>query len=469
MAGPQSCDLVVTNGYVLTLDKDRRVFPQGALAIKGGRIAAVGRAQDIARAWRAGRTIDARGATVHPGFIDAHVHIVHGTCRGIFGERPQAKAPNVNFADWKADVTPDDEHAATAFAALELLRNGFTCFIEPGSAFDTDAVAAACDAVGVRALLAGCYLWDQIEIMSTLGKLDSKRMYERAPANLDRCLKELGRELHRNKDPDALVRGYVAIYGLGTASDELERAAASLARQHGVAFQQHDGYTPESHAADRARLGRTRLSHLMEMGVIGEGASLVHMNLIDDSDEAALLKTGATLVWCPHAYFGLGAAARVRPKIPALYKRGMNVALAVDGTMDIRLGEAAMGAFCMARQEGIAIEPEDLIEMQSIRAAKAAGLEAEIGSLEAGKRADVVVRRADAAETYPGVNPVHQLALMAREGSADTVIVAGRVVLRDGRSTRMDDGAVLAEARASVLRRMNRLGLTASLRWPVAA
>ena len=467
MNAKRACDLMIVNGYVLSLDRERRVYPSGAVAIDGAHIVAVGREQDLAASHAPRRTLDARGAVVHPGFIDAHVHIVHGTCRGIFGDRPQPGAPGVNFADWKADVTPEDENAATAFAGLEMLRNGFTCFVEPGSVFDSDAVAAACESVGVRAMLAGCYLWDQIEIMSTLGKLDSKRMYQRAPASLDRSLRELGKELHRNRDPESLVRGYVAIYGLGTASDELERAGKKLADEHKVAFHQHDGYTPESHAADRARLGKTRLARLMELGVIGANSALVHMNLIDDSDVPDLLKTGATLVWSPHAYFGLASAATLRPKIPHLYKRGMNVALAVDGTMDIRIGEAAAGAFALARQEGVAIEPEDLIEMQTIRAAKSAGMERELGSLEPGKRADIVVRSAEAAETYPAVNPVHQLALMAREGSADTVIVNGQIVLRGGRSTRLDDMAVLAEVKASVKRRMSRLGLVPNLAWPV--
>ena len=172
--------------------------------------------------YHAGRVLDAGGGIVHPGFIDAHNHIVHNTCRGIFGDGIDPPSA-VSFADWKADVTPADEAAATQNAALEMLRMGFTMFVEPGSVFDCDAVAAAVEQVGMRALLAGCYLWDQVEVMQFLGGLDSQALYKRTPPTLDRCLRELGNQLHRNKDPDALVRGYIAVYGL-----ELHRTSLNV-------------------------------------------------------------------------------------------------------------------------------------------------------------------------------------------------------------------------------------------------
>src|SRR5262245_2094326 len=193
----ETCDLLVTNGYVVTVDGKRQVFERGAVAITGRRIAAVGSAREIAGQFRAKRVIDAGGGTIHPGFIDAHNHIVHTTCRGIL-DLPEKFPPKVSFADWKADVTSEDEHSGTQLSCLEMLRHGFTMFIEPGTAFDTDAVAEAVESVGVRGLLAGCYIWDQIDIMKHLGPLDSRNLYDRAPARLDRCLDQLGSELHRN-------------------------------------------------------------------------------------------------------------------------------------------------------------------------------------------------------------------------------------------------------------------------------
>ena len=96
--------------------------------------------------------MDANGGIVHPGFIDAHNHIVHTSCRGVFGNIHDTGSSPINFADWKAGVTDDDEAAATAMAGLEMLRSGFTMFIEPGSLFSTEAGAEAVERVGLRAL-----------------------------------------------------------------------------------------------------------------------------------------------------------------------------------------------------------------------------------------------------------------------------------------------------------------------------
>jgi len=108
-----------------------------------------------------------------------------------------------------------------------------------------------------------------------------------------------------------------------------------------------------------------------------------------------------------------------------------------------------------------------LLEMQTVNAARAAGLSDQLGSLEPGRRADLVIRSASAAETGPGVNPVHQLALTSRAGTIDTVIVNGEVVFHGGRSTRLDEAEVRAAARRSVEQRMARLGLDTGLAWPI--
>jgi cytosine/adenosine deaminase-related metal-dependent hydrolase len=464
---PATCDVIVRNGCVVTMDPERRVFAHGAVAIAGRTIAAVGREDDVMARYRAARVHDARGAVVHPGLIDAHVHIVHGTCRGIFANTVGSAGRRVTFADWKADVTPEDEHIAAKLAGLEMLRGGFTCFIEPGTVFDGDAVAEAAVAVGVRGLLAGPYIWDDIGPMRHLGGLDSPALYARAPADLDRCLREMGRELGRNRDPDALVRGYVEVYGLATASDRLLKEAKALADREGVAFHQHEGYLPEATAADRAALGRSRIAHLADLGVLGPNATLVHMYAMADEDVAPIAESGTSIVWCPVAYFGLGIADRVRLRFPELRRRGVNLAIGIDGAVDATIADSSLAAFLATGAVNDALSPEAILEMQTVNAARAAGLADRIGSLKPGKRADLVIRSAAAAEAFPGVNPVHQAVLTCRTGSVDSVYVDGRLAMRGGRSTRLDEDEVVAAAKASVRRRMERLGLAAAASWPV--
>jgi cytosine/adenosine deaminase-related metal-dependent hydrolase len=464
----ETCDILVRNGYLISMDAERRVFAPGAIAITGSRIKAVGPERELVQNYRGRRTFDAGGAVVHPGFIDAHNHMVHGTCRGIFADTAQSGRLKVSFADWKADVTPEDEYAAAALAGLEMLRNGFTMLIEPGSAFAPDAVAEAATVVGVRTLLAGCYLWDQIEIMRHLGGLESKTLYDRAPPRLDRCLDELGNQLHRNRAPDALARGYVAVYGLGTASDALLAAAKELADEAGVAFHQHVGYHPSARAADRARLGRSRIVHLEDLGVLGPTTTLVHMAVMAADEVAPIKQSGTSIIWCPLAFQKMGVADQARCRHPELYRQGINVALGTDGALECTIGDAAVSAFHLAASTRTPVTPAMLLEMQTVNAARTAALADELGSLEPGKRADLVIRTA-AAETGPAVNPVHQLALTSRAGTVGTVIVNGDVVFHAGHSTRMDEAEVRAEAKRSVERRMARLGLGTSLAWPVVS
>ena len=133
-AQPQKCDLVIKNGCLLTMDVCRTIVPNGAIAIKGHTIAAVGSQPEILRAWRATDVIDAKGAVVHPGCVDAHLHANAQTCRGFFrGDASKGAKGGPNYADWKATLTADDENAAAGLAAVEMLRHGITTFVEPGT------------------------------------------------------------------------------------------------------------------------------------------------------------------------------------------------------------------------------------------------------------------------------------------------------------------------------------------------
>ena len=117
-----TCDILIHNGQIITMDSERRIYRPGSVAVTGPRIVEVGSDADLRSRFDAKETIDAGGGIVHPGFIDAHNHIVHTSCRGVGNLRDAGPSP-VNFADWKAGVTDDDEAAATAMAGLEMLRD----------------------------------------------------------------------------------------------------------------------------------------------------------------------------------------------------------------------------------------------------------------------------------------------------------------------------------------------------------
>ena len=469
MSVPQHCNLIIKNGCLLTMDERRTIIPRGAVAVTGHTISAASTENDILRDWESKTIIDAQGAIVHPGYIDAHLHANAQTCRGFFrGDASRGSIGGPSYADWKATLTPEDENAAAGLASVEMLRHGITTFVEPGSAFEPDAVAAATQAVGIRCSLAEPYLWDTTEVMDAIPGLGSKALFARVPPERDRCLKLLGSQLFRNRDQHGILHGHVALYGEGTASDELYVAARALADREGVILNNHVGFDLDLAAAMERLWGKPRFVHLAELGVLGPNTTFVHMNLIRDEEIEPIVASGLSIVWCPLAYVSRGTPLRQPTRIPEMKKRGVNVALGTDSARQSSAGDAGFLALQLAGGAGHTMVSEDIFEMMTVGGARAAGLQHLIGSLEAGKRADIVIRSTHAAELMPSIDPVHQLVTVGHGPNADTVLVNGRVVLREGRATLVDDADVFAKARASVHRIVDRLGLSLPGLWPRA-
>ena len=396
-----TCDILIHNGQILTMDSERKIYRPGAVAVTGSRILEVGTDVELRHRFNARETMDAEDGIVHPGFIDAHNHIVSTSCRGVFGNLHDVGSSPINYADWKAGVTDEHEAAATAMASLEMLRSGFTMFIEPGSVFSTEAGAEAVERVGLRGLFAPLYLWERREFFDAMPSLESASLMARAPIDHDRSLGQLDVELHRNKDREALVRGYIFVYGLGTASPELLQAAHACARDNNVPLHLHAGYVPREAEIYRARTGISLLVHLQELGVLDEHTVIVHANVLDEAEETAARETGCQIVWCPTAFFSLGIGRNASFKMAERYRRGIRVSLGSDGAMDCTPGENMLAARYASQTYGDPLSPEALLEMQTTNGAAAAGLGTELGSLDSGKRADIVVRSAQAAEAYP--------------------------------------------------------------------
>jgi cytosine/adenosine deaminase-related metal-dependent hydrolase len=444
---------------VVTLDPRRTVYPTGAVAIEGRRIAAVGPEADIAGAFRASRVLDAGGACVHPGFLDAHFHVNQHAARGIQAVLNGQRGSPVNFADWKAALGDEDERAGAALACLDLLRNGYSGFIDGGTTFEPEAVATAAEATGLRGWIADPYLWDHRQLMDFVPTLISPSLEARVPFSTERALRQLGSQLHRNRSAEGLVRGFVALYGLGTASDELQRAAKACADQHGVACFQHVAYSPAMTEEETRRRTRPGIIHLAELGVLDHTATLVHVNIVTDAEIDRLREARSSVVWCPPAYFLTAAPSGVRGRMGDLLRSGIVVALGTDGATHCAVGDTACLAFHAAAVAGDTLAPATILEMLTLNPARAIAADRDVGSLEPGKRADVVIRRAGTPDAQPAVDPVFQLAVLSRTPSVDTVIVDGRIVLRAGRSTLVDEEVVFADVRASVARMLGRLGL----------
>ena len=465
-----TCDLIVHNGYVISMDEQRSVYPRGAVAISGLNIEAVGEQEDVCQRFEARHEIDARGGAIHPGFVDGHYHTgVHLTCSSVTDDpsKPAVGVPSrakarvsddeeslALYSRWFNALTDKDEYVSGLLVATEMLRCGVTCFMEAGTALEPDAIATAAKEVGIRALVADPFLWDLLGTVQSAGEI------KRAPATTDRCLSVLGRELRRNKDPEALVQGHVAIYGIGSATDELQTAAKACADEHGVVLAQHLAFTPDDAASEDQRLGKHSVLHLADIGVLGENTTFVHVNVVRDDEVEPLVESGAAVVWHPANYMFYGVNQNIPYRMVEMVERGVPSGFGTDVAKVWSFGEGPFVAYLLARNDGHYLPAARLMEMMTLGGACAVGLAAQIGSLETGKRADLVIRNPDLAEALPGFDPILDAMLVSRSRSIDTVICNGEIVVEHSHLTRLDESDVYAKARKTARTLCDKVGLT---------
>ena len=178
----------------------------------------------------------------------------------------------------------------------------------------------------------------------------------------------------------------------------------------------------------------------------------VHMNHLWEDELDPIVESGMTPVWVPGNTFYYATRREVPSRMAELFHRGVNVTLGQDVSKAWAFGQSPLLDYYIAREEGHYLSPTDLIQIQTINGARAMGLEERIGSLEPGKRADIVIRTTDLPEAYPLVFPERGIVLQALSKAVDTVLVDGRTVLRGGRLTNMDEAVIYAGAQASAER-----------------
>lgn len=455
--GPRTCDLIVRNGRVVTMDDARAVHVPGAVAIRDGVLVAVGPDAEVRGAYAPAATIDAAGAVVHPGLVEPHCHVSMHTSRGMLPDSPpdpaaaSARAGFHHFSRWLNALEDEDEHASARLACAEMLLAGVTCFMDPGTAFAPDAVASAATAAGIRGSVADPFLWDVEGGLAMASQLD------RAPASLARARDLLGSQVARNDDPRALVRGHVAVYGSGSASEELELAAKECADRAGCVLTQHQSLDAADAAFDRERLGEDPLTRFAAIGVLGPNCSFMHMNALTGAERDAVAASGMTVIWHPGnvLYYGIGDVGA--SAMPGLRARGVPVTVATDLAKAWTFGEMGWLAALLARAGGSHLSAEDVLAMQTRDGARAVGRADEFGSLEPGKRADLVIRREDVPAAQPAADPLRHCMFIARASSVDTVIVDGSVVVEHGRLRDVDAVDVLDAARRSAHRVRDRI------------
>jgi 5-methylthioadenosine/S-adenosylhomocysteine deaminase len=429
--------LVVTGGTVVTVDAARRVIPRGAVAIDGTRIVAVGTAAEIAARFQARATIDATGQVVMPGLINTHTHAPMVLYRGL--------ADDLALMDWlqkyifpaeAKTVTPAFVRTGTRLAALEMIQSGTTTYAD--MYYFEEEIAAVTKAAGLRGVLGQTVIQFPVA--------DAKTPAEalmRAEAFIQR---------YKN---DELIVPAVAPHALYTNDQATLLATRDLAIKYHVPLLIHLAETEDEVKAARAKGGMSPTGYLESFGFwTGARTLAAHGVWVSADDITTLVRRGVGVSHNPESNMKLASGSA--PVVEYL-KAGAALGLGTDGAAsnnDLDMFEAMRQASFLAKhvsRDPRAVSAATALEMATIGGARALGMQDQIGSLEAGKRADLIVVRMNRARQTPMYDPVSHLVYTTRGDDVDTTIVNGTVLMR-GRVVRtLNAATVLAEARTAAL------------------
>ena len=460
-------DLLITGATILTMDPARRILRDAAIAVQGGRIAAVGPAADLPQA--AARIIDARGKVVMPGLIDVHAHAGHGLIKSLGMDRAN-RWEEICGEVYTTASPPKFWHAEAQLAALERLRFGVTCGVSLLGGGDTimrtdtpEYGEAHCDgvtAVGTRSVVA---------VGPT--RAPHPRAYAgadgiRYPVTFEQQLETCRTLVHRRHGQGRIE--IALLYpvlrdeheaGMAPAdyAEAVRQAQAmrALARDLGLVFTQ-DGH--EGGSIRRAEA----------LGLLDERALLSHAIDLHDDEIEICARTGTKIAHNP------SALASVRGRCPAieLIEAGVCVALGSDATAPDRSGDMfrhmqqAMHYHRRHFRDAGVLPPGKVLEMATIDGARALGLEDRLGSIETGKEADLVLVDMRRPHLCPVNMEPYRLACFANGNDVDTVVIGGELVLRGGQPTRVDAERILDAAEREAEAMIDRIGAAGDLDLP---
>ncbi len=459
MTAKHLADLILTHGYLVTVDQQRRIIRDGAVAVKDGAIVAVGKTDDVLALY-AGKQHDCHGGVVHPGLVDTHEHLALHITRGWEPDTFSVLDTWLNFECIAFPAETEVEEAASAeIATAEMIKNGITMFSDTGSAFFPGTVIESASKVGIRGFV-GSSCGDAFnEELAFLSK-DTDRLLADMEANLLRY-------------PSGRVHASPQVCGMGDASDALVIGAKELARKYNQVLFMHQCVYQDEVDAYRAKYGYGPIRHLEECGVLDENTTLVHMVHLDDGDVDILKRYKVNVVHCPAASIKFGLGAFSRGMFPEMHDAGINIALGSDsGTWSdaIDILHQVYLAATVHREihcERTSINSYSAFEMATIGGARAVGLGDQLGSLEVGKRADIVVHHTNCPEAKPTVDPFMNLVFATRSKTVDTVLVDGEVVLLHGKLTRIDEDAVYEHAQKVAFDFKKKIGFEVYSPWEI--
>jgi 5-methylthioadenosine/S-adenosylhomocysteine deaminase len=425
-------DLIIKGGTIVTMDGSRRVIENGGIAVKSGRIVAVARTAEIERGYAAREVINASGKVVVPGLINGHTHVPMTLFRGI--------ADDLDLQDWLTkyifpaeakNVTEDFVRVGTRLGLAEMIRSGTTTYCD--MYYFEDAIADETFKAGMRGVLG--------ETLIDFPVADNKT-YEEGLVYVERFVKRW--------QGNALIIPAIAPHAPYTVSEAHLKAARAFSDRTGAPIVTHISETKREVDDSVKAKGASPIDYLNSIGFLNNRVVAAHVVWPTEEELKLLKKLGVGIVHNPQSNMKL--ASGVAP-VPEMLRENLPVGLGTDGAAsnnDLSLWEemdSAAKLHKLISKDPKVVTAQEAFEMATIRGARALHLEKEIGSIERGKRADLVIVDLDALHQTPYYNIYSDLVYASKAGDVRTVIIEGRVVMRDRRLLTLNEETIKADAR----------------------
>jgi 5-methylthioadenosine/S-adenosylhomocysteine deaminase len=426
-------DLLITNGTIVTMDGERRIIEHGQIAVRGDTIYAIGDSLLFLKGVQARQTIDAKGALVLPGFINGHTHAAMTLLRGLHDD--------VTLDDWlrkyifpaeAKNVTEDFVRWGTRLAAAEQIRSGVTTFAD--MYYFEDAVAVETKAAGMRGVLGETF----IDFPAPDNKTNA-------------AMQEYTERFLKRWQGDPLIHAAAAPHSIYTCSKKTLEDSAALARKYHAPILIHVAEMKKELDDSLKQNGLTPVQDLDKVGVLGPNVVAAHCIFVDEKDRKILAERQVGCVHNPSSNMMLASGVA-----PVIEERaaGIAVGLGTDGPAgsnnDLDLMEEmdlAAKLQKITKMDPRALGAKSVVEMATIEGAKALHMEKEIGSLEIGKKADIILISLDEPNAVPMYDVYAQLAYALKGSDVETVVIAGRIVMRDHKLLTLNEPEILAKAR----------------------
>ena len=456
-------DTLVKGWQVVTMNKTRDIVREGAVAVRDGLIVEVGKASELGERYEADQTLGGEKFVVTPGLVNSHIHITgEPLTRGYV---PDDTPFEENVFQWLCPLysvhTAEEERLSAQLAAVEMLKSGTTTFLEAGTIRFLDEVFDGLAEVGIRGRL-GRWVWDLPP---------EPDVYKQ---NTDEAIGFLQYQLETLKSvADGRLGAWAILVGHTTCSDPLWRATRDLASEHGTGMSFHMSPAKSDPEGFVAEFGRRPMIHLGELGVLDDDVVVTHCVQVDDRELAVMAEAGVHVAHCPTTALKVSYGVTQVGKMPEMVMSGINVAIGTDGNNAsnysdlMRATYLVAGLFKDARQDPQMFPAETAYEMATLGGARAMQMASEIGSLEVGKKADLVLHDTDRPEWRPLLNVMNQLVWSADGRGVHTVLVDGRTVVEGGRVTALDEEQFYARCQDAGEAVVARSGLPDKAKFPV--